>query len=296
MPDLGGKSRAAGMIEAKSFLSGIGLISGKQASVEIEPLPAGSGIVFRVNGTEIPARSEYVVNTDRGITLRNENQNLSIVEHFLAACAIEGYYNLQIEVTGAAELPILDGSALPWIQFLRDNCPKSLQLPKEIPSEFFMPDEAISFQDPDHEAVRLLAIPSEALRITCLVDFPHPDLVGRWFSWSETPDTLADAIAPARTFGFVSELPTLQERGLALGANRETVLGLTEDGGYTADLRFPEEPIRHKILDLVGDLMLCGIPIRQLKAHIIACCASHAAHIRFGELLFRSMKSRDSHS
>lgn len=267
------------MMQTSIAVSGTGLITGLPTSVEIEPLPSGSGITFVLDGVSIPAKPEYVLNADRGVTLGAEGKHLSIVEHFLSACAMVGLSDMRVTVTGAPELPLLDGSAQSWVEMLTRLGHEPVST---LPSHVLK--QPVYYRDPVRPHIYLVALPSEVLEVSYLVNFPHPDLIRRWFSWREGDLPLSEAIAPARTFGFVAELPKLQEQGLAKGVTLENTLGLTDEGGYTTPLRMPDEPIRHKILDLIGDLMLCGIPLTQVKAHIMACNAGHQSHIEFGRL------------
>lgn len=268
-------------------VSGPGLITGQDAQVEIEPAPSGHGIVFEVNGAVIPAHPQAAVNTDRGVTLGSaDGKILSIVEHFLSACAITGHTDLRVRVTGAPELPLLDGSAAPWATFLTDRFGTAGSRQGELALQ-----APVLYQDPRNPGIQCLALPSEQLEITYMVDFPHPDLTRRWFHWSSSTGDLLTDIAPARTFGFVSELPMLQAQGLALGVTPENTLGLTEEGGYTSPLRMPDEPVRHKVLDLIGDLMLCGIVAPQLRARLMIYWGGHTAHLSFGQLLAQALTS-----
>lgn len=274
-------------------IAGIGLITGLPVNVEVQQAPIGSGINFYVDDEDktrlLPARLDSVIHTDRGITLRAaqaENPSLqtpalsptlSIVEHFLCACALLGLNDLSIRVQGAPELPFLDGSAMQWVKALRPLAPSSVIKP-EIPLKY-----PLSY----HHAygIYLMAIPSETFQITYAVNFDHPDLRNRWVHWSySSPDDI-EQIAPARTFGFVSELPALQAKGLARGVTMENTLGLTDEGGYTDLLRLTDEPVRHKIVDLMGDLMLTGMNPLRLKAHIFAFQAGHTSHIVFARML-----------
>lgn len=270
------------MTLALATLAGTGLITGKPVEVHLRPMPAGTGIVFDVAGTRIPAQPSYVINTDRGVTLAAEGKTLSLVEHFLSACAMVGATDLCLRVSGAPELPILDGSALPWVQFLQAHVPVNSVA---FESEILDLQAPVVYSDPGDPQIHLTAFPADRLEITYLVDFDHPDLRRRWWTWQESQGSLIAAIAPARTFGFVSELPALQARGLALGVSLDNTLGLTETGDCTTPLRMPDEPIRHKILDLIGDLMLCGIPIHRLKARLVVFCAGHGSHLAFGQQL-----------
>lgn len=272
------------------FVTGTGLITGQPVSVEILPAPAGTGVVFVVNGTTIPATPQYVVNTDRGVTLAHGGQPLSIVEHFLSAVAMVGLSDLTVTVTGAPELPLLDGSAAQWVEALRP-----LKQVKQIceTNPFLTLTQPILHTEPANPGLALWAFPADSLSILYAVNFAHPALENRWLAWTPESGTLETQIAPARTFGFVSELPALQARGLALGVTPENTLGLTDDGGFTSPLRMPDEPIRHKILDLIGDLMLCGVPIERLKARIGVQWGGHHAHLAFGQQLAQALQPQE---
>ncbi len=271
-------------------LSGNGLITGKPVSVSISPAPPGQGIRFQMEGVWIPAHPDFVINAERGVTLGLEGQTLSIVEHFLSACSMTNHLDLDVQVEGAPELPLLDGSALKWAEALMTQLGRSAAASHQPVGILAHP---VTYSDPIHPGIHLMAIPADTCRITYLTEFPHPDLRQRWFTWEREGDNALTELAPARTFGFLSELPALQSKGLALGVTLENTLGLIEDGTYTCELRMPDEPLRHKILDLIGDLMLCGIPVQQFNGHIIAYCAGHASHLAFGKILKQALSGSD---
>jgi len=256
-------------------LSGTGLITGLPVTVELSPSLAGTGIVFEIDGVFIPANPVYAIHTDRGVTLGKEGKTLSIVEHFLSACAMTHHKDLQLSVKGAPELPLLDGSALEWVEFLNQaNLPVS-RSPMTLTQPVVYTDQ-------------LSATPSDCLEITYTVDFDHPDLKQAQWTWHASEGELLDAVCAARTFGFVSELPKLQASGLAKGVSLENTLGLYEDGRYTKPLRMPDEPIRHKVLDFVGDMMLCGICIPDMRAKFEIYHGGHTSHLAFGRQLMNS--------
>lgn len=265
-------------------ISGAGLITGQTSTVKLEAMTEGHGVVFVVGGVEIPARPEFVVNQDRGVTLGRDGQMLAIVEHFLSAVAMTGRINLRVTVSGAPELPLLDGSSTEWVSVL-ETLPE-VQMPQAITLA-----SPVVYRDPVNPSIELWAIPDGHLSIAYLVDFPHPLLAKRWFQYDSVTDNLLADIAPARTFGLSRELPALQSRGLALGVTVENTLGLNDDGTTTSSLRMADEPIRHKILDLIGDLMLCGIPAPVLQAKIIVHWGGHAAHLAFGKRLSEALQA-----
>ncbi len=265
-------------------IKGNGLITGLPITASVTPRPEGSGIRFVSEGITFPASATYVVDANRGVTLGLDGKTLSIVEHFLAACAITQRLDLCLTLEGGPELPLLDGSAQDWASFLIANLPARSQ------SQTLCLTAPVRYQDPKNPDIFITAFPSDTLGITYLMNFNHPSLRSRWWRWtSATSGSLLETVAPARTFGFVSDLPKLQAQGMALGVTEENTLGLLDDGGLTSDLRLEDEPLRHKVLDLIGDLMLCGIPIEQLRAEILVSCGGHASHLTFGQQLFKML-------
>jgi UDP-3-O-[3-hydroxymyristoyl] N-acetylglucosamine deacetylase len=270
---------------APIFVSGIGVITGKSVEVQILPANPGEGITFYVEGKyPIPARLASVVHTDRGVTLAGrEGRTLSIVEHFLCAAALAGLSDLKVAVSGAPEMPILDGSAQDWLKVFARHF--ALQLPKpSIPLE-----RAVFYRHTEEIAV--YAVPHSHFKVSYSVDFNHPALRNRWICWDSQADNPA-LVSTACTFGYVSELPALQARGLAMGANLENSLGLLEEGGYSRPLRHEDEPIYHKALDLIGDLSLTGLNPLTLKAHVFAINAGHSSHVPFAARLLKALNPR----
>lgn len=267
---------------APIFVSGIGVITGKPVEVQILPAEPGEGIVFYIDGkSPIPARMASVVHTDRGVTLANrEGKTLSIVEHFLCAAALAGLSDLRVSVSGAPEMPILDGSAQEWLKVFARHF--DIQRPK--PSVALK--QAVYYRHSDDIAV--YAVPHSHFKVSYSVDFNHPDLQNRWVCWDSQTDNPA-LVSTACTFGYISELPALHARGLAMGASLENSLGLIEQGGYSRPLRHEDEPIYHKILDLLGDLSLMGLNPLSIKAHIFALNAGHSSHIPFAKRLSQAL-------
>ena len=236
------------------MIESVGLHSGLPVKIEINAAPVGSGIEFIHNQSRIPATIGHLKSTNRGTTL----SGIAVVEHFLSAAYGIGAYDLEVNVYGD-ELPALDGSALPWAEALKEF--KSYKVPP-----------AIKLKQPiritDGEA-SLEALPYNGFRVNFMVKFTG---IGeqRFTFDAEKKDYLKE-IAPARTFGYVEEYAALKKRGLALGASYENALVLDKNG-YVNPPRFPDEVVRHKILDLIGDLALLGHP---LKAEINALYSGH---------------------
>jgi UDP-3-O-[3-hydroxymyristoyl] N-acetylglucosamine deacetylase len=271
-------------VNSPIHVAGIGVITGKPVEVEISAAEPGHGIVFYIDGkSPIPASLDAVAHLDRGVTLANpEGKTLSIVEHFLCAAALAGLSDLKVSVTGAPEMPILDGSAQDWLKLFARHF--ELLRPKPLHEL----SGAVFYRHNDE--IVLYAVPDTHFKISYSVDFQHPDLNGRWVRWDSQQDNPA-LISTACTFGYVSELPALQARGFALGANLENSLGLLEAGGYSRPLRHEDEPIYHKALDLIGDLSLSGINPLSLKAHVFAINAGHSSHVPFAKRLRKALSN-----
>ncbi len=268
-------------IRQRVTLSGVGLHSGKVAEVVCIPAPVNSGIVFRrgdVSGASaIPARLEAVRDLRRGVTLGSET-TVRTVEHLLAASAGLALTNLHVEVYGE-ELPALDGSAAPYYTALaragvddqEARCPpQPLAQPVWVQSS----------------TAWVFGVPADHLRITYIVEIRGVGLGTQVVDFVPARDDFGTQIAPARTWGYLEELDALRAAGLALGATVDNALGIGP-AGYLSPARFPDEPARHKVLDLLGDLMLLGRPV---CAHIIALGAGHALHVEFAQRVQTSVQ------
>jgi len=246
-------------------LSGPALHSGKDSSLSFRPAPANSGIVFRFKGQKIRALVENVTETDRGTSLGD----LSLVEHVLAAVSGLGIDNLLIELS-SNEPPNIDGSALPFVRALK----KAQIVEQDPPKDFYVIQEKLEIKEGESS---LAALPFNGFKVDFMIDFPA---IGRQ-EYIYTGGFEGE-IAPARTFGFIEEIPELLMRGLAQGATLKHALGLSREG-YVNEPRFKDEPVRHKILDLIGDLALVGKP---LKGHFIAKKSGHKMNVQLAKKLF----------
>jgi UDP-3-O-[3-hydroxymyristoyl] N-acetylglucosamine deacetylase len=189
--------------------------------------------------------------------------------------------DLKVAVSGAPEMPILDGSAQDWLKVFARHF--DIQAPKPLVGL----KQAVYYRH--SEDIAVYAVPHSHFKVTYSVDFNHPDLKSRWACWDSQADNPA-LVSTACTFGYVSELPALQARGLAMGASLENSLGLLETGGYSRPLRHDDEPIYHKILDLIGDLSLTGVNPLSLKTHVFALNAGHSSHVPFARRLFQVLE------
>lgn len=234
--------------------TGIGLHTGAKSALTLLPAAADTGLVFVcAGGVEIPATAEYVVDTRRGTTLGRDESRLSTVEHVLSALYGMGLDNVRIEIEGP-EVPALDGSARPWVDLLRRTGKRRLVAPRR---ELAL-REAVWAGEGDCWAV---ATPGRELSLAAGIDFGDA-VVGRQSLWLPvTPARYARDLAPARTFAFASEVEALRAAGLAQGGSLENTLVVGPDGYLNAP-RFPDEAVRHKTMDAVGDLALCGFRLR----------------------------------
>jgi UDP-3-O-[3-hydroxymyristoyl] N-acetylglucosamine deacetylase len=246
----------------------------------------GSGINFRIStphvaqkensqAVVIPARAEFVVNTLRNVVLGKDGVRLCFVEHILAACALWGVDDLIIEVAGP-EIPLADGSASMWIELFEKS-----GLSRKIPDAWFALKEPLSVSDGDRQ---IIALPSDSFSMSYLMDWPHPKIGKRWSRWSRQ-DKISE-IAQARTFGSESEHQML--------GVEDDFVSLTKDG-FSKPLRYEDEPIRHKLLDLFGDLSLSGINPLAMKVQFISTKGGHTLDIAMAgclEKLIASEKAR----
>ncbi len=244
-------------IRQSVVVHGRGLHSGVRTGIILHPLSPGSGLVFGPLSSDImiPATVKYVQSTGYATSLYREGTGVKTVEHLLSALHGYGITNLLIKMQG--EVPILDGSALEFCQLL--DSAGIVEQDEEV--------EALSvdrtYQVGDHTAGKFLRIePSEQLEIDYCLEYPEP--VGRqeFHYVQRDADSYRETIAPARTFGFLKEIEALEEMGLANGGRLNNCLVIGEQGIINPPLRFENELVRHKILDLLGDLYLLGQPIR----------------------------------
>ncbi len=264
-------------IRESCVLAGRGLHTGTPARIRCLPAPPGAGITFVLDDVEIPARLAMVVGTHRGVTLGHRGRVVRTVEHLLAAAGGLGIANLRIEVEGE-ELPALDGSARPIVDAL---------LAAGLAGQD-APWNPIDLAEPvwvNRGDAAVMATPAPALRISYVVATGASAVGVQTIDVEDPARAFAEQIAPARTWGFASEVEALRAEGLARGASEENTLGLGP-AGYLWPARFGDEPVRHKVLDLLGDVALLG---RPLRAHVMAIAAGHALHID----LARAIEARE---
>jgi UDP-3-O-[3-hydroxymyristoyl] N-acetylglucosamine deacetylase len=264
--------------------SGVGLHSNSSVNVKVSPAPAYTGYVFRrtdLNDFEIPAAPQYVTHVSYATTLMKSGVMISTVEHLLSAMLGCGVDNAIIDVD-SLEVPILDGSSKQWVELIERGGIVEL----EAPRAYLRVLKHIEVSEKN----RTMSIePADQFRITCQIDFDHPMIGRQQLEISFHPGIYAREIAPARTFGFVEELELLRRNGLARGGSLENAIALTQDGKVnTEPLRFEDEFVRHKILDIIGDLALCGMPI---LGHVRASRSGHGLHTMLLSSLLRDREA-----
>lgn len=277
--------RAQTTLRTSVSIEGVGLHSGHPVRAHFRPAPPDHGLVFvRLDHPEtpIPARLESASTFDYATTLTAGAVSIGTVEHVLSAALGEGLDNCRIEIEGP-EVPILDGSSLPFVRLFhaagfRRQRASLAPLRVQVPVEVARGNRSVSIL-PD----------GPGLTVTYEIDFPHPVIGRQKLTIEISPEEYAKQIAPARTFGFQQEVRALRARGLARGGSLQNAVVLTEDGIASGPLRFRDEFVRHKVLDLLGDVALLG---RPLEGHIHARRAGHALHIEFARALDAAQSTR----
>ena len=259
---------------------GIGLHTGLQSTVIIKPTELnGFHISFSDEPNKvIPIDIAQVRNSPLCTTLDLSGKKVSTVEHLLASLIGSGVTHAHIEITGS-EIPLLDGSAIGWVKEIEKvGMINSTTLPRprpEIRSPIFVKKgESVIF-----------AIPSKKLKLVGLIDFPYEAIGQQMFSIDLSPNNFVKEIAPARTFGFLDQLEELKSAGLIKGGALENALVCNGDSWVNPPLRFPNEPVRHKLLDLIGDLAFVGLP----RAQIFVYKGSHSLHTEFASSLQKAL-------
>ena len=265
-------------IRSEIEFTGVGLHSGAEVSMRLVPAPAGSGIVFRrtdLDNFEVPATGRNVAKVSYATSLMRGSVLISTTEHLLSALIGFGVDNVIVEVDNL-ELPILDGSALPYVEAFHAVGLKRQRRRREY--------IRILKEVEVREGNKFIGVyPGSGYGIDYTIDFPQPIGHATFRGDLDTGD-YARLIAPARTFGFREDEPKLRDMGLIRGASEQCVIVLTAQGVLNGPLRFPDEFVRHKVLDLIGDLALAG---RRIQGHVVAERAGHAMHTALVQRLMR---------
>jgi len=257
-------------IMSSSVIYGLGLHSGSQTGMVIQPLPPNSGIHFLSlpNRTLIPAHLSAVADTDYATSLSRGGESIRTVEHLLSALHAAGITNLLVRVHG--EIPVLDGSALEFCKLLESIGIED----QDAPRKELVVDRP--FEVAGDGGMTLVMEPADTFSVSYLLRYPAP--VGeQFYDFTLTDfDAYVREIAPARTFGFMRDIKMINELGLGSGGRLDNFILVGEDNVINTELRFPDEFVRHKILDIIGDLYLLGYPVR---AKVTARLTGHRANI-----------------
>ena len=273
------------LAEPLSF-AGVGLHSGAPVEMRLIPAPAGSGIVFRrtdLDDFEIPANGRNVARVSYATSLMRQGVLISTTEHLLSALIGYGVDNVIVEIDNL-EVPILDGSALPYVEaFLRTGLKAQRRR-----REYIRILKPVEVTENSRDGVKFIGVyPGEGYQIDYRIDFPAPIGTERFLGDLET-GAYADLIAPARTFGFREDEPMLRNMGLIRGATDACAIIIGGGAVQNGPLRFTDEFVRHKVLDLIGDLALAG---RRIRGRVVAERAGHAMHTA---LVSKLMKDRSA--
>jgi len=257
-------------IRAAASCSGVGLHSGAPVSLRILPAPAGTGIVFcrtDLDGFRIEASGRNVARVSYATSLMKKGVLISTTEHLLSAFIGVGIDNAIVELDNL-ELPILDGSARPFVEMIR----KAGIRRQRKPRVYLRVVREIELREGD----KFIAVyPADSYSVSYAINFPHPKIGKQTFGVRLTNGSYLREIAPARTFGSRQDEQKMRNMGLIRGASRDNCIVLSPDGIENPPLRFHDEFVRHKVLDLIGDLALIG---KQILGSVVADRAGHAMH------------------
>ena len=243
-------------------ISGIGIHSGQMAKVMVSPNTKGTGIIFKTqNNTEIPARYNVIYHTQNSTNIGDGKYTFATIEHLMSALYAFNIHDA-IVTCDQTELPIIDGSSIAFVHAIETAGITTTQHRLEI----LKMTDTITVSDNTGGYISLSPY-KNSLYINASIDFAHPCIGIQTYTGHITPDIYKTHIAPARTFGFINQLYQYQKYNLARGASVDTAVVFDDDRPLN-DLRFTDEPIRHKVLDILGDISLCGFPIHgKITAH-----------------------------
>jgi UDP-3-O-[3-hydroxymyristoyl] N-acetylglucosamine deacetylase len=271
-------------IRKETSCNGIGLHSGKPIELKLLPASEGAGIVFirkDLGGKRIPADAAHVVSTHLSTTIGAAGATVQTIEHLLAAVSALEIDNLMIEVDGP-EVPVLDGSAAPFVALLLEAGIVNQERIKSF-IEFLKP--VTVFEKGKQVTIR----PASSFEVSYQIQFDHPLISKQDYFYRHGRQAFIKEIAPARTFGFLKEVEHLKSQGLAQGGSLENAVVIGDDRILNAQgLRFSDEFVRHKILDLIGDLSLLGMPV---LGHVEAVCSGHMLHAKLIQEVLANKKA-----
>ncbi|MFT3745530.1 MAG: UDP-3-O-acyl-N-acetylglucosamine deacetylase [Pyrinomonadaceae bacterium] len=252
-------------------ITGVGLHTGVDVNMTLRPAPENTGYIFvrtDLDNFELPASVEYISHCSYATTLMRRGVVLSTCEHLLSALRGSGVDNCFIELD-SIEIPIMDGSSEAFIELIS----KTGVVEQDSPRRIFRVLERVEFEQGDR---KMSIEPAENYEIDCVIDFPHPFIERQSMHFVFKNGSFGKEIASARTFGFTHEIDMLRKANLALGGSLDNAIVLTPDGMLNeTPLRFDDEFVRHKILDIIGDFALIGMPI---QGRITAEKSGHSVH------------------
>jgi len=261
--------------------SGTGLHTGAPVNIALKPAPENTGYVFirtDLDNFEIPASVEYISHCSYATTLLKSGVVLSTCEHLLSALRGCGVDNCFIEIDNI-ELPIMDGSSENFIELIE----QAGIVEQESAKRYFRVLKLVSIEEGDR---RMSIEPSQHFEVECVIDFKHPFINRQGFHYIAENGSFRQQIASARTFGFTQEIEMLRKANLARGGSLENAIVLTPDGMLNeTPLRFDDEFVRHKILDIIGDLALLGMPI---QGKVTAEKSGHSVHAQLMSKLLKT--------
>jgi len=267
----GGNLSQQHTLASEVSLSGIGLHTGVTVNLRLCPAPVHTGIIFKrtdLEGFTIEAQSRHVARVSYATSLMKKGVLICTTEHLLSALAGLGVDNAIVEINNL-ELPIVDGSAVPFVKLIRQAGLRA-QRARRTYAKILKPLELAE------GAKKIAVYPSDIFSTTYSISFPHPVIGTQSLDFTPNAGSYEEAVAPARTFGFLAEVEMLLKSGLVKGGSLENVVVLDQERVMNPEgLRFPDEFCRHKILDLIGDISLFGHP---LIGHVVADRAGHAMH------------------
>ncbi|HUV03764.1 MAG TPA: UDP-3-O-acyl-N-acetylglucosamine deacetylase [Armatimonadota bacterium] len=262
-------------LKTSATVKGRGLHTGEECGINLIPAAPDTGVVFVTPRGEIRALVQNVLDTERATSLRTGDAEVHTVEHLLAALAGLGIDNVRVEVSGP-EIPAGDGSALPFVELM-----ESAGIEEQMAEARIVRPEGPVWTAEDGKY--LLAVPASLFRVTALIAFQHPMIGEQAISVAIDPTVFKREIAPARTFCTADEIESIASQGLGKGGTEDNVV-VVHDDRYSVALRFRDEFVRHKVLDLIGDISLVG---GRLHADVVAVRTSHALNVALAGKIVR---------
>ena len=254
---------------------GVGLHTGSSATMDVRPASPGTGFVFVCDGARIPATADYANESPLATVISHDSTSISTIEHILSALTAMGVSDAEIALDGT-EIPILDGSAKIYADAIARTGLRESSQPRPV----FAPQESHELREGDKAVI---VLPADEFRVRFVGDYDQP-IGTHYYDAVITPERYRTEIAPARTFAFLRDVEAMRARGLARGGSLDNALVYDEEGPMQS-LQWPNEVVRHKVLDLIGDLALLGA---YPQCEVIAIKSGHALHTR----LTRELRKR----